>query len=172
MAAALAIAPSPAALVPCASMPYPVRTGQAGAHVLAAVRATTTRQHLGADIVRLLDMIWPVLRAEGARTGHNVVVYYGGQGGTLDIGVGVEVFTDFAGHGEIQRISTPSGEAAATTHYGEYSEMGAAYAALEQWCTSNGRQLAGVSWEVYGDWDDDPAKVQTDVFFLLEPTSA
>jgi effector-binding domain-containing protein len=156
-------------LVLSTSVPYAVHTSQAGPRVLAAVRATTTRQNLGTDIVRLLDMIWPVLRAEGARTGHNVVVYYGGEGNALDIAAGVEVFTDFAGHGEIQRMATPSGEAAATTHFGEYSDMRAAYAALEQWCTSNGRRPAGVSWEVYGDWDDDPARRQTDVYFLLEP---
>jgi effector-binding domain-containing protein len=150
-------------------MRYAVRTSQAGPRVLAAARATTTRQHLGTDIVRLLDMIWPALRAEGARTGHNVVVYYGGGADGLDIAAGVEVFSDFAGHGEIQRISTPSGEAAATTHFGEYSDLGGAYAALEQWCTSNGRRAAGVNWEVYGDWDDDPARRQTDVYFLLEP---
>lgn len=54
-------------LVLSAFMPYAVRTSQAGPRVLAAVRATTTRQQLGTDIVRLLDTIWPELRAEGAR---------------------------------------------------------------------------------------------------------
>jgi effector-binding domain-containing protein len=154
-----------------ASVPYDVRTSHAGPRVLAAVRAVTTRQRLGADIVRLLDMVWPVLRAQGARTGHNVVVYYGSDGGTLTVAAGVEVFTDFAGGGEVQRMSTPSGEVAATTHYGEYSDLGAAYAALEQWCAGNGRRPTGVNWEVYGDWDDDPAKRRTDVYFLLEPTT-
>ena len=47
--------------------------------------------------------------------------------------------------------------------------MGAASAALEAWCTSAGRGPAGVNWEVYGDWDDDPARRRTDVYFLLEP---
>jgi effector-binding domain-containing protein len=152
-------------------VPYVVHTSQAGPRVLAAVRATTTRQRLGADIVRLLDMVWPVLRTQGVRTGHNVVVYYGGDGGVLNIVAGVEVFTEFAGRGEVQHLSTPSGEVAATTHYGEYSDMGGAYAALEQWCTGNGRQPAGVNWEVYGDWEDDPAKRRTDVYFLLEPAT-
>ncbi len=23
-------------------------------------------------------------------------------------------------------------------------------------------------WEVYGDWDDDPSKLRTDVFYLLK----
>jgi hypothetical protein len=46
--------------------------------------------------------------------------------------------------------------------------MAGAYAALEQWCRDNGRRSAVVNWEVYGDWDDDPAKRRTDVYFLLE----
>jgi len=28
--------------------------------------------------------------------------------------------------------------------------------------------VAGVTWEVYGDWHDDPAQVRTDVYFLLQ----
>lgn len=38
---------------------------------------------------------------------------------------------------------------------------------LEQWCARNGREPAGVNWEIYGDWEDDPAKRRTDVYFLL-----
>jgi hypothetical protein len=28
-----------------------------------------------------------------------------------------------------------------------------------------------VNWEVYGDWDDDPARRRTDVYFLLEAST-
>jgi effector-binding domain-containing protein len=60
---------------------------------------------------------------------------------------------------------------ATTAHFGDYAQMAGAYAALEQWWTGNGRRPAGVSWEVYGDWDDDPAKVRTDIYFLLRPAT-
>jgi hypothetical protein len=40
-------------------------------------------------------------------------------------------------------------------------------AALERWCAASGRAPAGTRWEVYGDWEEDPAKRQTDVYFLL-----
>ena len=150
-------------------MAYTVRAEWAGERPLAAIRAVTTRQRLGADIIRLLDMIWPVLREQGVHTGHNVVVYHGGGDGELIVDVGVEALTDFTGHGEIRRTSTPAGEVATAAHYGEYSDMAGAYAALEQWWTGNGRRPAGVSWEVYGDWEDDPAKRRTDIYFLLEP---
>lgn len=152
-------------------MQYDVRTGRADPRSLAAVRATTTHQRLGADIVRLLDIVWPVLREQDVRTGHNVVVYYGGDGGVMTIDAGVEVFTEFADRGEVRLISTPSGDMAATAHYGEYSDMAAAYEALEQWCNDNGRRPAGVNWEIYGDWDDDPANRRTDIYFLLKPAT-
>jgi effector-binding domain-containing protein len=149
---------------------YEVRTGPAEPRGLAAVRVETTQQRLGADIISLLDLVWPALREQSVRTGHNVVVYHpGGGDGTFTIEAGVEALTAFEDRGRVRHVSTPSGEVATTAHYGEYSEMGPAYAALEQWCRDHGRERAGVNWEVYGDWDDDPAKRRTDVYFLLEP---
>ena len=89
---------------------------------------------------------------------------------TVDIGV--EAFTEFTGDSEVQLASTPAGEVATTAFFGDYAEMAPAYAALEQWCTANWRRPTGVSWEVYGDWDDDPVKRRTDLFILLEPATA
>lgn len=149
-------------------MAYLVSTETVAPRTLAAAGITTTHQQLGADIVQLLDQVWPVLREQGVRTGHNVVLYYGGPGGALRIDAGVEAFTDFTDHGQVRHVSTPSGEAATVAHCGEYSAIGPAYAAVESWCTGNGRRAAGVNWEVYGDWDEDPAKRRTDVYVLLE----
>jgi effector-binding domain-containing protein len=150
-------------------VPYDVRTEWAGPRVLAAISETTTPQVLGADIVRLLNVVWPMLREQGVRTDHNVVVYRGGAGGTLTVDVGVETLTDFEDLGQVGHVLTPSGEVATTAHFGEYSDMGLAYSALERWCADHGRSPAGVNWEVYGDWEEDPAKRRTDVYFLLEP---
>ena len=152
-------------------MPYEVRVEQAGPRVLAAVRAVTTPGQLSTDIIRLLDQVWPVLREQGARTEHNVVIYRSGEAGEITIDAGVEVFGDFAERGAVRRVTTPAGEVATVAHYGDYSAMGGAYAALDQWCAANGRREAGVTWEVYGDWDDDPAKVRTDIYFLLQPAT-
>jgi effector-binding domain-containing protein len=151
-------------------VPDDVRSEWASPRVLAAISSATTPQGLGADIVRLLDVVWPVLREQGVRTDHNVVVYRGGAGGTLTVDVGVEVLSSFEDRGEVRRVLTPSGEVATAAHFGEYSDMGLAYAALERWCADHSRSPAGVNWEVYGDWEEDPAKRRTDVYFLLEPT--
>jgi effector-binding domain-containing protein len=152
-------------------MAYQVRTELAAPRALAAVRAATTPQRLGTDIIALLDQVWPLLREQGARHGHNVVIYYAGDNG-LTIDAGVEVPGGFTSRGAVRPVDTPSGESAAVTHYGEYTDLAGAYAALGQWCAANGRQRAGTSWEVYGDWEEDPAKRRTDVYFLLEPAGA
>jgi effector-binding domain-containing protein len=149
-----------------------VRAEHVGPRVLAGIRTSTSRPELGSKIVRTLDRIWPALRAAGVRTGHNVVIYRGGNARDLEIEVGVETFTEFGDLGEIRRVLTPTGEVATTAHFGDYSEMGPAYAAMERWCASHARRATGISWEVYGDWEDDPRKRRTDLFFLLEPLTS
>jgi hypothetical protein len=49
--------------------------------------------------------------------------------------------------------------------------MAGAYAALERWCAENGRRQAAQSWEIYGDWADDPQQRRTDIFLLLQPVT-
>jgi effector-binding domain-containing protein len=161
-------APDNAVADSVADVPYQVRTELTVPRTLAAVRAVTTPQRLSIDIIRLLDQVWPLLREQGVRTGHNVVIYRPGEGGDLFIDAGVEVPDGFTAGGGVRLVDTPAGEAAATTHHGDYSGLSAAYAALEQWCATSSRRRAGTSWEVYGDWDDDPARRRTDVYLLLQ----
>jgi effector-binding domain-containing protein len=142
------------------------------ARPIAAISTTASPDRLGSVIIGTLDKIWPVLRSRRVRTGHNVVIYRGRAHGQLIIDVGVEVFGDevfgnAATDGDLTLIATPSGEVATVAHFGEYSEMEPAYAALERWCAGNQRDRTGVNWEVYGDWEDDPAKRRTDIYFGL-----
>lgn len=135
------------------------------ARTLAAVHASATPETLPDAIYRGLDQVWPLLRDQGVKTDHNIVVY---RDGLASIDVGVEVLGPFEPSGEVVAATTPAGEAATTTHWGEYGEMKPAYRALETWCASHHRTM-NAAWEVYGDWDDDPAKRRTDIFFGLEP---
>jgi effector-binding domain-containing protein len=149
-----------------------VRTEQAAPRRLAAIRTVTTPQDLGRTIGRALGIIWPAVREQGVRFGHNVFVYRDGEPGTLLVELGVEVLGDFTERGEIEIVQTPSGEVATATYYGDdYSQMDPVYEALGQWCASKGRRPAGVNWEVYGDPAKDPAQTRTDIYFLLEPAA-
>ena len=128
------------------------------------MRGATSRPELPRTILKLLDTVWPVLRAQHAKTGHNVVMYFGGL---EHIEAGVEVFGEFVDAGDVRHSQTPAGPVVTTAHWGEYSEMAGAYAALERWCVANGRRQTGKSWEVYGDWADDPRQRRTDIYLLL-----
>lgn len=151
---------------------HQVRLENVAARPLAAISTTARPVQLGPAIIATLDKIWPMLRDQGARTGHNVVIYRGLTEGSLMIDVGVEVFGNVAVNDETRLIGTPSGEVATIAHFGEYSQMDPAYKALERWCADNERRRTGVSWEVYGDWEDDPAKRRTDIYFGLESLAA
>lgn len=51
---------------------------------------------------------------------------------------------------------------------GPYSDL--PHGALRQWCEDNGHKIARPSWELYGDWSDDPAELRTDLYYLLAYT--
>jgi hypothetical protein len=72
---------------------------------------------------------------------------------------------------EVYAWLRPEGPAAATTHRGPYGELGAAHQAVRRWCAEQGREITGENWEVYGDWHEDPAELETEVFYRLRPDS-
>ena len=101
--------------------------------------------------------------------GHNVFVYHHpSQAGGLMVGeFGVEVTGTFETAGDVHATATPGGEAAVAVHRGPYDRMNEAYDAIAAWMRENGRESAGVSWEIYGDATPDPADTETTIVFLL-----
>src|SRR5205814_371544 len=90
-------------------MDYEVRVEKVLPRQLAAVRGATSRAELPRTILKLLDTVWPVLRGQKVKTGHNVVLYFGGL---AHIEAGVEVFGDFVDVGDVHHSQTPAGPAA------------------------------------------------------------
>jgi effector-binding domain-containing protein len=133
---------------------------------LAAVTASAPFDNLAPTIMASMDVVWGFIRSHHVTgTGHNVIKY--DASGLTE--VGVEVSADVPGGTRVVMSQTPGGRAATTVHWGSYDGLKDASAAVRDWCAANGHRITGESWEVYGDWSDDPAKVRTDVFFLLEP---
>jgi hypothetical protein len=136
---------------------------------LAAVRRRIPRTEIGASWGPALDQVWTFLRANpGLRDdGHNVFVYRHLGGGIMDAAFGVEVVRDFEAQGEVEPICMPEGEAASLVHVGDYAGLGVAHDRVMAGIAEAGRAQAGLFWEIYGDWTEDPAKLETTVGYLL-----
>ena len=58
--------------------------------------------------------------------------------------------------GDVHTITLPGGTAAVTTHVGAYSDVAAAYQAIEQWFAASGHRPTGAPWETYLDGPEVP----------------
>jgi hypothetical protein len=149
-------------------MEYSVEIVNVPEQLLAAARERTTMRRVSQDIRRLLDGPWALIkeRRDLRTDGHNVAVYLEWvPDGAVE--VGVQIITTFDATDLVVCSATPAGRAAVTTHFGPYNELHHAHRAAREWCAKHGHKLAGTAWEVYGDWTDDPAKLRTDVHWLL-----
>jgi effector-binding domain-containing protein len=138
---------------------------------IAAVRHRTTFAALPRDIRSYFDVVYAAVRDGAVKpSGHNVAIYRNASDQGVDVECGVHVATKFMDIGPVECRELPRGEAATTVHWGPYERLGEAHDRVASWALENGRVRAGVVWEVYGDWNDDPAKVRTDIYHLLKPT--
>ena len=152
-------------------MSYEVVTKTVSAQPLAAVRRRVLKGEVGRTWKSALDLVWEFLRLnEGLRTdGHNCFLYRHPAHGeaAMVVDFGVQVIRPFQNAGEVVCTETPAGEVAMTTHIGSYGKLAAAHEAINSWRAATGRAFGACSWEIYGDWTDDEAKLETQVIYLL-----
>ena len=152
-------------------MNYQVVTKTVRSRPLAAVRRRVRIGGVAGAWKPALDLVWEFLRChEGLRTdGHNCFLYHHAAPGeaAMDVDFGVQVIRSFPDAGEVVCTETPAGEVAVTTHIGSYGKLAGAHEAIHSWRAANGRTFGACSWEVYGDWTDDEAKLETQVVYLL-----
>jgi effector-binding domain-containing protein len=152
------------------SASYTVTTRTASPRPIAAVRARCAIGDIPRAFKTSLDQVWAFLRSHSELPrGHNVFLYHhlSRQGDAIDIDFGVEVHGPFTPEGAVTPTQTPSGEVATVVHRGPYDRLGAAHDAIHAWCAANQRAIGACSWEIYGDWTDDPAKLETTIEYLL-----
>jgi effector-binding domain-containing protein len=136
----------------------PVELKQVPEQPIAVVRGRATMANLPAKIRELFDRFYAGFKGKG---GLNIVFYPGDVTDEFEIACGVQL--EQGGN-----ASTPAGSVATTVYMGPYNQMKPAHEAIHQWVRDNGRQIAGPSWEVYGHWSDDPAKLRTGIYYLLK----
>ena len=152
-------------------MNHDVKIVQLPPRLLAAVRRTASPREIPNVFRPALDLVWAFLaKHKGLRTdGHNVFLYHhvDQPEAGMPIDFGVEVTRRFEADGEVRCVETPAGEAAEVVHVGAYAGLSKAHAALHAWCAANGRKIGAFSLEMYGDWSDDPSKLETTIQYLL-----
>jgi effector-binding domain-containing protein len=147
---------------------YSVQLEQRERIPLAVIRRQARASELPRVVPACCGLVWDAVRAQQARGGRHVAVYWDGS---IRLEVGVELHGPFAEHGEVVHSATPAGAVALTTHFGPYGALGAAHDAVRLWCSDHHHSLAGPSWEIYGHWQPewtyDPSRIQTDVCYLV-----
>jgi effector-binding domain-containing protein len=151
-------------------MRYPITLMNFEAVHTAVVRGRVEPKDLSNFVPAACGEVWSFIRSAGLpRPGRHVALYLDAQG---TVEVGAELSEPFAGNDRIHCSQLPAGRVVTTTHFGPYARLSEAHAAVRRWCAENGHRLTGISWEIYGHWDEswnaDPSKIRTDVFYLLQ----
>jgi effector-binding domain-containing protein len=136
----------------------------------AVVKANTTLRDFKTLWRPMLDEVWAFLgsRPSLRGNGHNVMLYRNGLPEVeLAVEVGVQVLQAFEPLGHVVPSTLPAGLTAMTVHKGDPSQIGAAHDAVRAWCSKEGRELTGTSWEIYGDPDPKTGNFDVSVYWQL-----
>jgi effector-binding domain-containing protein len=148
--------------------PYTIHLERNDSIPIAVIKGRVNQADLPRIVPEWCGRVWSAVRAQEAKGGRHVAIYWDAA---MRVEVGVELLGPFEDAGDVVRSATPAGTVAWTTHLGPYGGLGAANAAIKDWCKSNGHRLAGPSWEIYGhwqpEWNADPSRIRTDVFWLV-----
>ncbi len=151
-------------------MTHIVQTAVVKPELIAAVRVRARIAGIAHVWKPALDQVWTFLKANPALTpGHNLFLYHHGEGreAPMDVDFGVQVDAPFEPQGNVRCVATPAGIVASTCHVGPYDHLPAAHDAIHAWCRQNQRRIGAASWETYGDWQADVAKLETNISYLL-----
>ena len=133
------------------------------------VRDTIPQNQISARVIQLFDQVYAFLPTAGiTHPGLNIILY---RSGCIDLEAGVQVPEAFQGSDTVHCSSLPAGRTVHTTHFGPYSGLGEAHQVVQDWCRQRGLKTSEISWEIYGHWNDDPALLRTDIYYLLVEAS-
>lgn len=148
---------------------YTVELREASPVSTAVVRDSVPASQLSTFVPAACGEVWMFVKANAVPNPGRHVALYTNVNSVVE--VGVEVAAPFTGNDRIHSSQLPSGRAARALHLGPYGQLARAHAAVREWCVANGHQFTGVSWEVYGHWQEawntSPDKIETEVFYLL-----
>jgi effector-binding domain-containing protein len=136
--------------------------------LLALTQTELIRSEISARIRGMFDITYSWLRSADVRqVGHNYALYDECRKQSLRVRVGFPVSGPFPDTELVKCVEFEPGWAAHATHNGSYGNLHVTYRLLTEWCLQERFSLNGESWEIYGDWNDDPSKLKTDQYLGL-----
>ena len=131
----------------------------------AVVPITTNWSDFPAQWTGLLNEVYAAAAAGAfAQNGHNIMVFLDDR---PRVEVGIQVARAFTPVGRVVPSRLPAGTAAMAVHQGPYDRLNDAHVAVRRWCAGRGLRTTGVRWEIYGDWAEDPAQLETEVWYQV-----
>lgn len=136
--------------------------------ILALTQAELLRSEISVRIRGMYDITYSWLRSADVRqVGKNYAFYDECTNQNLRVRVGFPVSGLFLDTELVKCIELSAGRAAHVTHVGSYGNLAVTYRVLTDWCLRERLPLSGESWEIYGDWNDEPSKLKTDLYLRL-----
>ncbi|MDA0790429.1 MAG: GyrI-like domain-containing protein [Proteobacteria bacterium] len=136
--------------------------------LLAVTEAFVKRQEIPAAMGKAFPLVYGWLQSSGKlQVGHNYALYDQFSPSGMRMRVGFPISGAFEDTADVHCFELGGDRAAHARHTGDYSLLGQVSERLNQWIVDHQLAPAGESWEVYGDWDDDPSKLITDVYVRL-----
>src|SRR5205085_9509 len=113
---------------------YDVHLEQVSSRPLAVVRRRASLQQLSKIVPEACGAVWGVVRAQQLTgAGRHIALYLDEK---INLEVGVELDTPFAGHGDVVGSTTPAGAVATAVHFGPYARLHEAHRAIRAWCAN------------------------------------
>ena len=151
-------------------MHYQIKLAHSPSIHTAVIRSRVGAKELPRFVPAACGEVWSFIRSAGLpRPGRHLALYLDAQG---SVEVGAEVSEPFAGNDRVHCSQLPAGRVVTTIHFGPYARLSEAHAGIRVWCAEHGQRCSGISWELYGHWEEswntDSSKIRTDVFYLLD----
>ena len=151
-------------------MEYVCETKERQATPTITIRTRANAESLPVVLGQALAALGGYMAQQGAQmAGAPYVAYYNMDMQDLDIEVGFPLSAATPGAGNVQAGSIPAGAVATTMHKGAYTDLGAAYEALNAYLQLKGLHPSGVVYEFYHNAPNEvkPEDLLTEIVFPL-----
>ena len=146
---------------------YTCTVTQSEAVNIAVAEIRAPMMEVPAHIPTLLEKVASFLTDNGYAPGLCYVVYDDFAAGTMRMRAGFTIADEAIESDEVALMQLQATPTARTTHYGSYDGIPAAHQAVREFCTQNNHEQLDLSWETYTEWDEDDAKLVTDIHVAI-----